>query len=199
MDSHKKLIVPVIALLLCAVSIVGVGFAYSGQYVDTANDKPVDSFALMVDADKAVTYGDDNVTVYFDTLKTGVNGTRGYVFSDENASPIEVNTEDNTKATYTMTIEVTVKASEMAASGTLVCKCDVDTASVPAGFATVGTTPAIAENNGAFTLAANESATFTVTITINLDSSVVTDANVNGIMMPKFTFTATAATAQPSS
>ena len=201
MDSHKKLIVPVIALLLCAVSIVGVGFAYQGSYTDAPVARDFDSYALEVDLGDNFRFDQTAIDVKFDTAKNKT-AARTYTFNTTGDNPTELVDGEGlvvtsaTAATFTETIKFKVTASEKPATGAL-------TVDITLGAAVTGMTsfvsgePTIAiSDDGQFNLTANQSKEFTVTVVFTLDITVVTDDTVDKLVIPGFTVKATAATGQ---
>ncbi|MGN1045442.1 MAG: hypothetical protein ACI4Q9_05750, partial [Candidatus Methanomethylophilaceae archaeon] len=76
-----KLVAPAVALMLCAVALIGVGFAITLQSTSTAEDNTASVSGLILDltgdgSDNAVIT--ESAAVYYETVQNAANGTITY-------------------------------------------------------------------------------------------------------------------------
>lgn len=67
----KKIIVPVVALMLCAVTAVGIGYAYTGTYSDTSSSSDMDVHWVKVGSDNKIAINTSSYKVDVDTVTKG--------------------------------------------------------------------------------------------------------------------------------
>lgn len=67
MANSKKLIVPVVALMLCAVAVIGVGYAYQGTYTDDGASKDMEVHWVQVGADAPISIDTSTYMIDVDT------------------------------------------------------------------------------------------------------------------------------------
>lgn len=106
-----KLVAPAVAFMLCAVALIGVGFAISLNSTSTAGGNEVNNVNGVVldltgDGEgKAALTG--TAAVYYDTVQSGANGTIKYNFAKEDmtiaAGNVAIRSPGNVTLTYIVT------------------------------------------------------------------------------------------------
>lgn len=203
MARSSKIIAPVAVLLLCAVSVVGVGFAYQGSYTDAPLGRDVDSYSLQVDMAEGFHFDSTPIDAKFDTYKDNTptgDKVRHYLFAEDNK--MVTPSTDGKTATYEQLLKISVKAVEKGASGILDFVADKDGKKIQftdaSGFVLSMDVKSITNEDGKsgahFDLEDGGVATFDVIILVTLSADAVNDGSVNSLTVPAFTFTAKAAT-----
>ena len=156
-----KLVAPAVAFMLCAVALVGVGFAISLNSTSTADNNTVNVNGVVLDLtgdgqDGTIITG--TAAVYYETVQTGANGTITYNFANAEmkiaAGNVAIKSPGNVTLTYTVTnvkILLSDGTTEATTSEALVLK--------------VGSSP-MDESNGEYTLSKD--------ITVNGEGAVKT-------------------------
>lgn len=190
--AQKKVIVPVVALLLSLTALAGVGLAYTGTYTDSIeNDVSTDSLYVKVDVPTQISFGENAIELKFDTAQ--IRGEdREYTFNlTEN--PVDEEAGDEiSETTYTRVFTLgtfTVTAGEAAASGTIAVVSDVNIEGA-VGISSI----TVESSETGFTLGPNASDTYTLTATVIFTTEGIDDGTVNNIVIPAFNVTITAET-----
>ena len=105
-----KLVAPAVAFMLCAVALIGVGFAISLNSTSTADNNTVNVNGVVLNL---IGDGEDKTTitgtaaVYYETVQTGANGPIVYNFADSDmtiaAGSVTIMSPGNVTLTYTLT------------------------------------------------------------------------------------------------
>lgn len=97
MNGNKKLLVPVVALMLCAVAVIGIGFAYQGTYSDKAASEDMDVHWVKVGSDKQIAIDATGLAVDVDTVTSGYGPSAVITYTlSPNQSHGEYNATDKT-------------------------------------------------------------------------------------------------------
>lgn len=79
MTNNKKIIVPVVALMLCTIAVIGIGYAYQGTYSDSAESKDMNVHWVKVNSTEQIKIDPTNYKIDVDT-ESDRQGTT-YAFS----------------------------------------------------------------------------------------------------------------------
>lgn len=195
MANSKKLIVPVVALMLCAVAVIGVGYAYQGIYNDTSEEATLDVHWVKVGSGAQITIDTDAIIIDANTETSGYGAaaTTTYTF-DTTQQHLEAAKTAGKLSGYTATADTLTltgvkigvlnfaAADGAAQSGTLA-------ATITSGSAT-GIT--IAKNAG---MATSWAVTSTVDVLVDITISKTAITENNGtvtVSIPAITLAVTA-------
>lgn len=202
---HKKVIVPVVALMLSLVALAGIGLAYTGIYTDSIDDTDTTSAYVQVGGQEKISIPLEGTHFKYDTKKIGPDGVRTYRFSTENnmndPSTGKTITVGENGETLTLTWKlatIVVTVGEVPATGTL----DVELSPISDDRFVKSITVDLADNT--FDLEPGEgtdSKSFDVYATIEFTSLNIRDSadsedviGVDDLVIPGFEMTATANT-----
>ena len=110
-NGHKKLVVPLIVLMLCAVACVGVGYAYSSS-MNGHGSADVEYFEISLDTEKNVTEATFADKLVFDTTVTSEGTT--YTLSEGASVSFKVYVVDYAKMSGTPVLAVSDCAATLA-------------------------------------------------------------------------------------
>lgn len=189
--AQKKVIVPAIALMLSLVALTGVGLAYTGTYTDSIdNNTPTVSYYVKVDSSEAISFGEENINILFNTVKDGHDGVFVYTFSNENEGTVD-------GTTLTMTVEIGsffVVAGEAPANGTIT----VDVKDLTTNDFVTGITVTPSASTFNIASAGGETDIIKLTAEIVFTSENIDDENVDDIEIPSFGIEIVATAAEPA-
>ena len=176
-NSHKKkLIVPVIAIMLCAVAVIGVGYAYTSDVHVNGNtlnggDLQIDYTANSEDAKThAIFYSSDSsIDVTFVTDRTYNAGPDGSIAGPTTTVKFGGSSSDS-KSSYIGTMVVTITSSQYT-TGTAYMSIKVDAPEDvdSIGNIPVGSTYVLSDIVESITVVAKQDSTTLGTQTFNID------------------------------
>lgn len=173
-NSHKKkLIVPIIAIMLCAVAVIGVGYAYTSDVHVNGNtlnggDLQIDYTANSEDAKThAIFYSSDSsIDVTFVTDRTYDAGPDGSITDPTTTVKFGGSSSDG-KSSYIGTMVVTITSSQYT-TGTASMSIKVD-APENIGSIHVGSTYVLSDIVESITVVAKQDSTTLGTQTFDID------------------------------
>ena len=184
-NSHKKkLIVPIIAIMLCAVAVIGVGYAYTSDVHVNGNtlnggDLQIDYTANSEDAKThAIFYSSDSsIDVTFVTDRTYDAGSDGSITGPTTTVEFGGSSSDG-KSSYIGTMVVTITSSQYT-TGTAYMSIKVD-APENIGSIPVGSTYVLSDIVESITVVAKQDSTTLGTQTFDIDHMNSGDAKKFG-------------------